>query len=285
MRILCPHCGRAGNLPADLRIGAHAVRCRRCDSRFAAVSYVSPGALPPTDELRFLAPTLNPRTVGDFGRFSTDPLGDGSAEYDSCEFLLGPGDSQYELPSFADGFDDDEPPVGLPAITSPQPEPSTIQAANVREALRRGSGERRAESVQEPKQVQAMHYGNGLRVGNGERAAENGHEPKQSPPARLSEALAAKPIAIVAWNSRFIEIWSRCQLVATLAFGALSFGILGYLLWKSAIGGQGHAPTASALVLGFLGTAAFVFLSLTALARNVLLTQISRELRRLNELN
>ena len=147
MRILCPHCGRPGNLPDVLRSGAHAVRCRRCNSRFAAVSFIPLESVSRTDESPALA-HRNPQPAAEFGRFSSHALLDDSAESDCSEFLLGPGDSQYELPSFVDEFDGDDSQIGLPIVSSVQPDSNRIQSATVRDPVaHRGNGTHQSDAA------------------------------------------------------------------------------------------------------------------------------------------
>ena len=282
MRILCPHCGRPGNLPDVLPSGAHAVRCRRCNSRFAAVSFVPLERVPRTEESPVLA-DRNPGIEAGFGRFSSPRLLDESGEFDASEILLGPGDSQCELPSFVDEFADEDSSAELPAVPSAESDSTRIQSANVRDRVPgRGNGSHRTENEAEPQQVDAMRYSGALLVSDRERAIATAQEMVRSRPARFSEGSDNQGLAAISWNSRFMDFWSRYQIVTTVGFAALASGALLCLLWRSATSGRGLTPSTSALVVGLLGIGAFVILSLTALVHNVLLARISRELRRLN---
>jgi hypothetical protein len=249
MRLRCPHCGRPGNLPDQLRTGTYKVRCRRCESHFAAVSLAPVEALAPTDDLPVVVPAGRKDTAREFGRFSDEDLIDGSDDYGSSEFGLGPGDSQYELSAIVEGVADEDSHDDLPAIEPPRPEPKQIQPIRV-ESLSR---------------------------------SENRGGTTQLRPAEESTALVATPTPEYSRNRRFADIWSRCQLVATLSFGAVAIVVLGLLLLKSAVGGQSLSAATSALVVGLLGTIGLVLLSLTGLVQSALLAELARDLRRLHK--
>jgi len=168
---------------------------------------------------------------------------------------LGPGDSQYVWSFGVEGFADDDSQVELPAIGTPE---------------------------HEPKQIRAASNGRASRLGSGEWSVGRSEVSNHVPAPTVSNVPAAKPPSILGGNGRVVGIWSRYQLVVTLAFGALAFAILGFLLLKSSIGGHAVTPETSTLVVGLLGTAAFVLLSLTGFALNFLLIEIARDLRRLH---
>lgn len=90
MVICCPFCGRSGVLPEGLRDGVHAVRCRRCKSRFWTSS----------DSADSDSHVLTRRGLGDQGGPGDSGLGEWSAieDDDSVEIELGSSDSHYELP-------------------------------------------------------------------------------------------------------------------------------------------------------------------------------------------
>jgi zinc-ribbon domain len=249
MRLRCPHCGKPGNLPDQLRTGTYKVRCRRCEARFAAVSFAPVEALAPTEDLPVVVPPRRQNTAREFGRFSDEDLFDGSDEFGSSEIALGPGDSQYELSAIVDGVADDESHDDLPAIEPPR---------------------------LEPKQLQPMTVENVTRL-------ETRGGTKQLRPAGDGSALASKPAPDFDRNGRFAGIWSRYQLLATLTFGAVAIAILGFLLLKSSVAGQSLPAATSALIVGLLGTIGFVLLSLTALVQSALLAELARDVRQLHK--
>jgi len=203
-------------------------------------------------------PAQGPRAVDDCARFPAHPLYRSLYEDDSSEIESGPGDSHFEWSYNVGAFDDDSQ-VDVPAFVAPEPEPKQIEAASVSLAAR---------------------------VGNGAVGGARSEEPKQIQVASVSKVLAAQPVPIMRWNGRFVDFWSRYQLVTTLGFGALASGVLGFFLLNASIAGNSLAPATSTLVVGFIGTVAFVLISLNGLALNSLLIDLARELRRLqNDLN
>ncbi len=209
-----------------------------------------------------LVPTQGSRAVNDVARFPAHPLYRSLYEDDSSEIALGPGDSHIEW-SFNVGPFVDDSQVDVPAFIAPQPEPKQIQPPSMSSASSSAS-----------------------RVGSGESGVARSEEPKRIQAASGSDVLAAKPVPIIRGNGRFVDIWSRYHLFTTIGFGALAFLVLGFLLLKSCTGGQVITPATSTLVVGLLGTVAFVLLSLIGLALNFLLIELACDLRRLhNDLN
>ena len=129
--------------------------------------------------------------------------------------------------------------------------------------------------------VDALRYGSALLVGDGQRRLASAPESQRSRPATFGANSHNQAMPLVSWSGRVIDFWSRYQLVTTFGFAAFACGTLSYLLWRSTTGRAGFSTATSALVVGLLGVGAFVLLSLTALVRNALLVQISRDLRRL----
>ncbi len=90
MKISCPVCSRTGSLPERFRSGVHAVKCRRCESRFwTSADRAETG-------VRALAgrASAGPASPGDSGlsEWASD------LDDDSAEIELGSSDSHYELP-------------------------------------------------------------------------------------------------------------------------------------------------------------------------------------------
>jgi hypothetical protein len=119
MRISCPKCGNTGRLPEHLSSGTHAVRCRKCRSRFMTVC-VDREEL--EAEVRSTPGVISaPRALAGVARRDRESIFDSDCDDDSSEIVLGPGDSHYELgPAFEDFYDDSHPdlPVVSPATSS-----------------------------------------------------------------------------------------------------------------------------------------------------------------------
>ena len=256
MKLLCPQCGRPGNLPDRLSSGAYQVRCRRCNARFAAVSLALAETLPREDDRPVLVPTHGSRAVNDFARFPAHPLFRSLYEDDSSEIVRGPGDSNAEWSFNVGAFVDHDSQVDVPAFVAPQPEPTQIQPANMTSASR---------------------------VGSLELGGARSEEPKRIPAASGGDVLAAKPIPNIGGSRRFVGIWSRYHLFTTIGFAALAFLVLGFFLLKTFTGGQALDPATSTLVVGLLGTAAFALLSLTGFVLHVVLIELACDLRRLRD--
>ncbi len=250
------------------------MRCRKCKSRFAAVSYAPLGGEPRTEELPALAPPEDASPASDLARHSAEPLVDAFEDYDSSEIELGPGDSQYELTSGAEGFADDDSQVDLPALAPGPREPKRFQAAGVANGSTAGSVPWEIGIGESPKPNRPGRHHNATILASGSES---------DPPERAAfrEVPGAKPVLFFTSNGRFVHIWSRYQLVTTLAFGATALCILGFFVLRSSIGGQPLTPATSTLVVGLLGTVAFVLLSLTAIVLSALLSELARDLRRL----
>jgi hypothetical protein len=207
------------------------------------------GGLPSTEDLPlFVSPPQTSRTT-DFGRLGTDDFINGSDEFDSSDIVLGPGDSHYELSAIVDGAANDDSQVDLPAIATDRPPGKPNQAG------RTGSPTRLSTSAP------ATH----------------------SQRARNRHGLAVDVMPVLVRKGGFVHLWSRCQLVATLAFGALAMSILGFFLVRASIAGQSLTAATSALVVGLLGTLAFVLLSFTAIVLSAVLIELADSLRQLHQ--
>lgn len=225
MLIHCPSCQRPGNLPDDLAMVAHTVRCRKCQSAFVTVPLPRPernrSALAESEAQagRLLARRGTP--------FRTDLFSDGDDDddvNDGDSFDGDPGDSQYELtPVMGNGIDDSQ--VDLPAFS-----------ADDWPALQAG-----ADS------------------GFGEAAA-------------LPEP----------WYFRFIDSWGRYHAGFVLGFGGASLIVLSYFLFRPLLGGESVTSPTTALVVGCVGTIAFLLLSFTATAFYLLLLDVGKNVRQLN---
>jgi hypothetical protein len=106
--------------------------------------------------------------------------------------------------------------------------------------------------------------------------SEEGSAPAVDP--RASQVLLRDP-----WYYRGIDSWSRFHGFVALGFGTLSLVGLGFLLVRALTGRPILDSSFSALVVGLIGTIAFVFLSLTTTVLSLLLVDLARNLRRLKD--
>jgi len=91
-----------------------------------------------------------------------------------------------------------------------------------------------------------------------------------------SEVLPATP-----WYDKFIDSWSRYHFFVALGFGTSSLAVLGFFLVRALVGGQIINASITALIVGCVGTVAFLLLSVSATASILLLVDLGRNVRRL----
>jgi hypothetical protein len=94
----------------------------------------------------------------------------------------------------------------------------------------------------------------------------------------LSEFLLTAP-----WYYRFIESWGRLHFYIALGFTASSLSLLGFLLLRALVAGHLVSSSTTALIIGCIGTIAFLLLSLSATALILLLVDLARNVRLLIE--
>jgi hypothetical protein len=82
---------------------------------------------------------------------------------------------------------------------------------------------------------------------------------------------------------RFLDVWARFQLPATLGFGGLALLVVGALLIRALASGQPGDAATSILVVGVVVIIAFVLISLMAAVLNAILTQLNGDLRRMSD--
>jgi hypothetical protein len=83
------------------------------------------------------------------------------------------------------------------------------------------------------------------------------------------------------WYFKFIDAWGRFQFFTALGFAAASLSVLGFLLVRAVVGGHILSSSITALILGCVGTIAFLMLSLSATVLIVLLVDLARNVRQL----
>jgi hypothetical protein len=101
--------------------------------------------------------------------------------------------------------------------------------------------------------------------------------------ATASLAPAGADISVVLpWYYIYIQSWARFHFLAALGFTATSLLLLGYLLVRSLAGGPIIHPSITALLVGCVGTIAFLLLSLSMAAVVALLADLGRSVRTMN---
>jgi hypothetical protein len=83
------------------------------------------------------------------------------------------------------------------------------------------------------------------------------------------------------WYDRFIEGLSRAQFLIALGFGSSTLAVLGYFLVRALVGGAVIDASITALIVGCVGTVAFMLLSVSATVLVVLLVDLLKNLRQL----
>ncbi len=78
-----------------------------------------------------------------------------------------------------------------------------------------------------------------------------------------------------------IGAWGRYHLYVALGFGGVSLGVIGYFLVRPLVGGAAVSSSTTALILGCIGTIAFLLLSVAATTLNYLLLDLGNNVRQL----
>ena len=81
------------------------------------------------------------------------------------------------------------------------------------------------------------------------------------------------------WYFKVIESWGRVHLYVVMGFAASSLSVLGFLLMRALVVGQILSSSTAALLVGLVGTIAFLLLSLSATALIMLLIDLARNMR------
>ena len=95
------------------------------------------------------------------------------------------------------------------------------------------------------------------------------------------EAASSEVVLPNPWYYNFIDAWSRFHFFVALGFGTSSLAVLGFFLVRALTGGEIISSSITALIVGCVGTVAFLLLSVSATALIVLLVDLGRNLRRL----
>jgi hypothetical protein len=93
------------------------------------------------------------------------------------------------------------------------------------------------------------------------------------------EADSSEFYVTVPWYYKFIESWGRVHFYVVVGFAASALALLGFLLTRELIAGQVLSSSLTALIVGLVGTVAFLLLSLSATVLIALLIDLARNLR------
>ncbi len=83
------------------------------------------------------------------------------------------------------------------------------------------------------------------------------------------------------WPYRFVNTWGRYHFAVAIGFCTFSLVVLGFFLAREVLGGQTIGVSVTLLIVGCVGMIAFLLLSLTVTALNVLLADLAKNVRRL----
>jgi hypothetical protein len=95
-------------------------------------------------------------------------------------------------------------------------------------------------------------------------------------PAFESASSETTPIP---WYYRVIESWGRVHFYVVLGFAASSLAVLGFLLISALVAGHALSSSITALIIGCVGTVAFLLLSLSATVLIILVIDLGRSVR------
>jgi hypothetical protein len=97
--------------------------------------------------------------------------------------------------------------------------------------------------------------------------------------ARPFDTPSSEYLLPVPWYFKFIDSWGRLLFYAATGFAAASLAVLGFLLVRALVAGDIMSSSVTALIIGCVGTIAFLLISLSATALTVLLVDLSRSVR------
>jgi hypothetical protein len=89
----------------------------------------------------------------------------------------------------------------------------------------------------------------------------SGASPDEAHPSGAFEAASSEVLLPSPWYYNFIDSWSRFHFFVALAFGTSSLSFLGFLLVRALVGGQIIDSSITSLIVGCVGTVAFLLLS------------------------
>jgi zinc-ribbon domain len=81
------------------------------------------------------------------------------------------------------------------------------------------------------------------------------------------------------WHDRFVNSWGHYHFGVTIGFSAISLAVLGYFLASEIFGGRSISASIALMILGCVGTVAFLLLSVTVTALNRQLADLAKHVR------
>jgi hypothetical protein len=107
-------------------------------------------------------------------------------------------------------------------------------------------------------------------------AADPSGEVDAAPPFEYASSEFA---LAVPWYYKFIESWGRVHFYVVLGFGTSSLAVLGFLLYCALVAGYTLSSSITALIIGCVGTVAFLLLSVSATVLIILMIDLARSVR------
>ena len=83
------------------------------------------------------------------------------------------------------------------------------------------------------------------------------------------------------WYLSFVDSWGRYHFAVAIGFGAFSLALLGFFLTREILGGQTIGASVTLLIVGCVVVVAFLLLSVTVTALNLLLADLTKNVRQL----
>ncbi len=108
-------------------------------------------------------------------------------------------------------------------------------------------------------------------------SAAEGSDEVETVPAFESES--SESALVVPRYYKVIESWGRVHFYVVLGFAASSLAVLGFLLLSALVAGHILSSSITALIIGCVGTIAFLLLSLSATVLIILVIDLGRSLR------
>jgi hypothetical protein len=102
-----------------------------------------------------------------------------------------------------------------------------------------------------------------------------------SPSANVHHPSDTEPLPPEPQYYNLIDEWSRICCLGVLGLGSLSLVVTGIYLVRALLEAQSITSSTIILIVAFVGTVVFVFITVTTTALNVLLVDMARNIRRL----
>jgi hypothetical protein len=109
-----------------------------------------------------------------------------------------------------------------------------------------------------------------------EHSAQDENWPGANDDAPSGELMFSSP-----WYFSFVDSWGRYHFAVAIGFGAFSLVLLGFFLAREILGGQTISASVTLLIVGCVVVVAFMLLSVTVTALNLLLADLTKNVRQL----